>query len=208
VDGSGDGYPKTVCDYVHLNPVRASLLPGDKPLRSYVWSSWPEYLKHPRKRWSWLRVDRLLGEYQVKQENADGGKRLEAELEQRRAAETGADYGKLRRGWCIGPDSFRKELLEQAVPLLGAEHYGAERHESTEQRAEEIVTEELRRRGLAESKLAERKKGDADKLQVAIRLRAETTVTVKWIAGCLSMGAPGYLNHLLYRHRHGQNNDI
>jgi hypothetical protein len=26
VDGSGDGYLKTVCDYVHLNPVRAGLL--------------------------------------------------------------------------------------------------------------------------------------------------------------------------------------
>ena len=26
VDGSGDGYLKTVCDYVHLNPARAQLL--------------------------------------------------------------------------------------------------------------------------------------------------------------------------------------
>ena len=26
VDGSGDGYLKTVCDYVHLNPARAKLL--------------------------------------------------------------------------------------------------------------------------------------------------------------------------------------
>ena len=26
VDGSGSGYLKTVCDYVHLNPVRAGLL--------------------------------------------------------------------------------------------------------------------------------------------------------------------------------------
>jgi putative transposase len=28
VDGSGNGYLKTVCDYVHLNPVRAKLLDG------------------------------------------------------------------------------------------------------------------------------------------------------------------------------------
>jgi len=26
VDGSGSGYLKTVCDYVHLNPARAKLL--------------------------------------------------------------------------------------------------------------------------------------------------------------------------------------
>ena len=26
-------------------------------LREYRWSSWPEYLKRPRQRWSWLRVE-------------------------------------------------------------------------------------------------------------------------------------------------------
>ena len=26
VDGSGEGYVKTVCDYVHLNPVRSGLI--------------------------------------------------------------------------------------------------------------------------------------------------------------------------------------
>src|SRR5664279_436719 len=45
VDGSGSGYLRTVCDYVHLNPVRAKLLPPEKKLRDFVWSSWPEYLK-------------------------------------------------------------------------------------------------------------------------------------------------------------------
>jgi len=33
---------------------------------------------------------------------------------------------------------------------------------------------------------------------MAARLRAETAVTVKWIAERLQMGAPGYVNHLLY----------
>jgi putative transposase len=41
VDGSGTGYLKTVCDYVHLNPVRAKLLRREQPLRAYRWSSWP-----------------------------------------------------------------------------------------------------------------------------------------------------------------------
>src|SRR5580704_6069998 len=57
VDGSGSGYLKTVCDYVHLNPVRAGLLRRAQPLQAYRWSSWPEYLKPPRKRQPWLRVD-------------------------------------------------------------------------------------------------------------------------------------------------------
>lgn len=34
-------------------------------------------------------------------------------MEQRRVAEAGADYGKLRRGWCLGGERFRKELLAE-----------------------------------------------------------------------------------------------
>ncbi len=35
VDGSGHTYLKTVCDYVHLNPVRAGLLAADAPLSTF-----------------------------------------------------------------------------------------------------------------------------------------------------------------------------
>ena len=32
VEGSGNGYLKTVCDYVHLNPARAKVLKAAEPL--------------------------------------------------------------------------------------------------------------------------------------------------------------------------------
>ena len=34
-----------------------------------------------------------------------------------------------------------------------------------------------------------------------MRLRAETAVTVQWIAERLQMGALGYVRHLIYRQR-------
>ena len=37
--------------------------------------------------------------------------------------------------------------------------------------------------------------------QLAVRLRAETTMTVKWISARLQMGSPGYASLLLYRDR-------
>ncbi len=37
----GEGYLKTACDYVHLNPVRAGLLGADERLLRYPWSSFP-----------------------------------------------------------------------------------------------------------------------------------------------------------------------
>src|SRR6266545_3663622 len=49
VDGSGSGYLKSVCDYVHLNPARAKLVVMEAPLRSFAWSSWPKYLLAPSK---------------------------------------------------------------------------------------------------------------------------------------------------------------
>src|SRR6267142_2850274 len=56
VDGSGNGYLKTVCDYVHLNPARArQVAPGQK-LSTYRWSSYAEYLKPKGSRCPWLHM--------------------------------------------------------------------------------------------------------------------------------------------------------
>ncbi len=201
VDGSGNGYLKTVCDYVHLNPVRAKLLTSRQALREYPWSSWREYLKGPHRRWPWLRVDRLLGEYGIPRDSKSGRRQLENVLEQRRNAETGTDYRKVRRGWFLGAEAFRQELLGQMKERIGQEHYGMERQETMAACAEGIIAEELKRRRWDREELRWRPKGDAVKVALAARLRAETAVTVKWIAVRLEMGTAGYANHLLYLRR-------
>ena len=62
VDAASSGYLKTVCDYVHLNPLRAKLIEAGKSVKIYAWSSYPEYLRKPGQRLIWLRVERLLSE--------------------------------------------------------------------------------------------------------------------------------------------------
>jgi hypothetical protein len=62
----------------------------------------------------------------------------------------------------------------------------------------------LRRRRWAEATLVERTKGDAEKVKIAVRLRAETLVTVAWIAQRLQMGSVANVNTLLYRWRRGE----
>ena len=42
VDADSPSYFHTVCDYLHLNPVRAKVLTADQALREYLWSSCPE----------------------------------------------------------------------------------------------------------------------------------------------------------------------
>jgi REP element-mobilizing transposase RayT len=203
VDGSDNGYLQTVCDYVHLNPALARLLRPEQRLADFVWSSWPEYLKSPGRRWPWLRVERLLGEYRIPQDSAAGRRVLEQALEARRAAETGADYKTIRRGWCFGEKTFRQELLVQMTERLGAEHYGEERWETDVEKAERIVRAELKARRWQETDLTKRAKGDLDKVKIAGRLREETMVTVKWIAARLGLGTASYVNNRLYRWRKG-----
>src|SRR5213078_2589508 len=77
----------------------------------------------------------------------------------------------------FGAESFRKELLGQMKQQRGAEHYGAERAETVEAHAEGIVVEEMERRRWRENELGRRTKGDAGKVAMAVRLRAETAVT-------------------------------
>jgi REP element-mobilizing transposase RayT len=202
VDGSGTGYLKTVCDYVHLNPARAKLLEPTKKLATWPWSSLRSYLLPRRKRPKWLRVDRLLGEHGIPNDTPAGGRAFGQRMELRRAAEDDpAQLKALQRGWCLGDKAFREELLAQMSQQMGEHHYGEERVLAMEDQAEQAVQDGLRRLGWKEVDLARRPKGDREKLKLALRLRKETAANIKWIATRLQMGTWTHLNHLLYWHR-------
>jgi putative transposase len=191
VQGS-DGYLRTVCDYAHLNPVRAKLLKPEESLRSYRWSSYPLYLSAPKQRPRWMRVDRLFGELGIPKDSAAGRREFEKITEARRSLDDAQALKTLRRGWCVGSEAFRRELLEQMEGKLGRHHGGVARQETAEQRASRLLAEELERRGWDEAELKRRKKSDPTKAEMAQRLRRETTVTWDWIARSLLMGASAY----------------
>src|SRR5207247_581989 len=135
----------------------------------------------------------------IPKDSPAGRQRLEQALEERRRAQGGGEFRAIRRGWCLGEETFRQELLAQMSKRLGAEHYGEERAETEEAKAQRIIAEELTRRKWNGTELQRRPKGAAEKVAVAARLRSETTMTVGWIAARLCMGSRGYLKHLLYR---------
>jgi REP element-mobilizing transposase RayT len=198
VDGSGSGYLKSACDYVHLNPVRAKLLSRSQRLRDFRWSSFAEYLKSPLARPGWLRTDHLLGEHGIQKDSPAGRAEFEKRLELRRASEELERLEELVGGWCLGSEEFRHELLEQMNERKGAEHYGAEIRESATDKAERLVKEELHRLGWRELDLEAYRKGAPEKLKIASRLRKETTMSLAWIAQRLHMGTKTHLSHLLY----------
>jgi REP element-mobilizing transposase RayT len=117
VEGSGNGYLKAVCDYVHLNPVRARLIAPEQVLQAYPWSSYPWYLRDASARPVWLRVDRLLGEWGIPLDTPAGREQFRLRVEMRRAAETQEDFDPPAHGWCAGSEAFRQELLAQVSQL-------------------------------------------------------------------------------------------
>jgi hypothetical protein len=134
-------------------------------------------------------VDRLLGEHGIRKDGPAGRAQFERRMEARRAQATdGAAWAAVRRGWCLGSAEFRQERLDRLSGQWGEPHAGALRPESAQAKADRIVTEELERLGWTEGDLARRHQSDPEKLELAARLRRETTLTVKAIAARWHLG--------------------
>ncbi len=178
VEASGNGYLKSACDYVHLNPARANLLG---------------------------REDRLLGEHGIQQDSAAGRQEFERRMESRRFEQLDeAALKPFRRGWCLGSDQFKQRMLELMEGKLGENHSGQLHRQTAEQKANRIIAEELSRLGWNETDLAGRLKNDTTKLRIAARVRKETTLPIKWIAARLKMGTSKSVKPMLHGWMHAQ----
>ena len=82
---------------------------------------------------------------------------------------------------------------------LGQHHAGQLRIETAEAKAERLVAEELRRLGWSAEDLVRRPKNDPGKLAIAVRLRRETTLTIKAIAARVQLGSYNTANARLHR---------
>ena len=197
VDGSGTGYLRAVCDYVHLNPARAKLLKPAHQLCDYPWSSYPAYLKPRSERPKWLRADRVLGEAGIPKDSPAGRGEFGKRMELRRWEGDEGMYRQIRRGWALGSEEFRKELVEAMTERNGERVSGEELIESEQQQAERILLAELRKLNWTGRDLQRMRKGDARKVRIAKRLREETTMTWAWIATRLHAGVWRHLANRL-----------
>jgi len=195
VDGSDDMYLRVVCDYVHLNPVRAGLIAAEGELVDYAWSSYPEYLKPPKQRPEWLRVDRLLGEMGIRRDSAAGRREFREVMEARRRAEGHADeelWSGIRRGWRFGAEDFLERLVETgAAENANREiHQGDAVGETMQETARRMIAEFLEKQKVGLEELRTRRKGDPLKISLAAELRKQTPMSMGWIAQELNAGTP------------------
>jgi hypothetical protein len=104
------------------------------------------------------------------------------------------------RGWCLGSEEFRQELLAQVSQMATPKDGGEEVRQSALAKAQRIAQEELDALGWAAQGLQGRRKSDPQKVRIASRLRRETTMALEWIADRLCMGAATHVASLLQRH--------
>ena len=196
IDGEGGDYFPTVGAYIHLNPARAHLFDLVKePLEQFSWSSYPLFLQ-PEKRPEWFVVDRLLGALGV-EDNSQG---LEwfREYMRRRVEEVASnqaddpEWETIRRGWCFGSKSFQGAILAKMdAPLRGhdrASYNGEEIRKHDEVEAERYLIKGLEYLGLDDCALSSLPKGAREKAALAWLVRANTTVSRRWLASRLMIG--------------------
>ena len=199
VDGREGGYLRRVCDYVHLNPVRAGMIGSEAAVHSYPWSSCAHYVGSARQRPAWLRTDRLLGEHGIVSDGARGRREFSRRLEAlREEANQPEELKSIRRGWKLGGEDFVDWIVEKIEFCPAEAHPGRQRDETEQGKARRILGEEMKRLGWTKAELERRKKGDPSKVAWARRLRAETAVSLKWIAENLRMGTWSHVSNRLY----------
>jgi hypothetical protein len=186
-----------VCDYVHLNPVRAKLLGKRERLQRYRWSSYPSYLRGEKKREPWLRCDRLFGEHGLMKESRRSRLEFARRIESRRLEPNDPSMEPIRRGWSFGLEDFIARLLHRLPGSVSEHHHAHERNQTDEQKAEAIMLAQLKKLGWGKADLVTQRKGDPHKLALARELRSQTTMSLKWIAKWLEMGSWTHVSNLL-----------
>jgi REP element-mobilizing transposase RayT len=196
IDREGGKYFQTVGGYVHLNPARARLFDlKEDSLEDYKWSSYPLYLQ-PNRRPSWLAADRLLGSLGT-EDHAAGRKWFRDFMQNRVAAIAKGmvpddDWKEIRRGWCLGSESFRVEMLQKIDVILEGKkrssYNGEEVKHHDEAEAERYLVEGMAILGLNKQALHSLKKGAKEKAILAWYIRANTTVSRRWLAERLVIG--------------------
>jgi putative transposase len=197
IDEATPGYLRAVCDYVHLNPVRARLVGKKERLEKYRWSSYPSYRHRGREREKWLRCDRLLGEHGLNQDNRRSRLEFARRMQHRRADASTSEANTIRRGWCFGAEDFVARLLDRLPSSMGEHHRALERSQTDEAKAEKIIRAGLAKTGWLNEELRRRRKSDQLKIKLAKQLRAETAVSLKWIGRRLEMGSWTHVSNLL-----------
>jgi putative transposase len=170
-----------VVDYVHLLPVLRGVVSAEQ-LGLFRWGSLRALRRSPRPRW-------LSG---VDQGQVDAYERALRELAGDAATRERRGFDRIGRGLALGSSAWCDDR-EKDHAALAQDPRGPTRARLGQDEAEwtRALAVLLAEAGRTPGDTAGTRKAAPWKIEIAVRLRAETTATNAWIAGRLQMGAPG-----------------
>lgn len=186
-----------LCDYIHLNPVRAGAATLET-LSQYRYSSY-WHLSRLKTRPRFLRVQTALEDAGGLADTPAGWKTYAAYLDWQATegpAGKSKAYVNLTRGWALGTRDFKAALIRdyqlaaetRALETTGAIEVRTLQWEAALQAALERLPSTARSAPDASRKSA------AWKVAVAAHLKATTDVSNRWLAERLDMGSPIYVS--------------
>ena len=211
IDPDSEEYFKIVSTYIHLNPARAKLFDlAEGKLQKFAWSSYPAYL-YKSKRPGWLTVQQVLNCHRFSDDRK--GRLAYQRYMQSCVADIACsdephnldpDWTKVRRGWCLGTESFRESLLmrldDVRASVKKTSHAGDEIREHNERQGKQMLIRGLQSLGLSVSDLKDLPKGAIEKQILAWYIRSHTTVSNTWLSKALQCGhpsnIPGYIRRI------------
>lgn len=188
-----------VIDYVHLNPVRAKIVPAHL-LPSFEPSSLPAFIKGPRP--AWLVGDALCRAHNV-DDTREGWHRYGEYLAAFAGNSVGLTHPRfegLTRGWAIGSLGWKRAIAREHARLALFPGLPAQENRDLREagwRAKlEMILSEL---GKTPVDLNRAPPLAAWKIQIALRLRVGDAAPYRWLTRELHMGTTGALRVRLWR---------
>jgi putative transposase len=196
-----------VAHYIHLNPVRARVVPAEQ-VAEFRWSSLHWFLG--KKRPAFLESATVLGEAGHLADTSAGWRCYRdylGVLAEEAGARREEKFARLSRGWAVGSAEFKASLRQQ----LAAGHDGRERFELLgadpdalrEARAalwEEKLQSAAKALGIALDELP-RARSAGPKVQLAAAMKLTTSVSNAWLTQRLHMGEPASVSQYVRRFR-------
>jgi len=188
-----------VVDYIHLNPVRAGVVPVEQ-VAAFRWSSLRRFMRGPR-------PEVLVSEDFLRRAGLDDspeGWRAYLEhlqiLGRDPAEQERLGFAEMSKGWAIGTSGWRKALAKTYSHLaLNPALEQGELGELKEARWSEALERVLREAGMSFGELAAEPR-DSRRIELASRMREEG-VPYAWIAKNLSLGSVNALRVRVHRYR-------
>ena len=185
--------------YIHLNPVRAGIVPVSD-LADYRYSSY-WYLRRPEARPSELRLDLLLAQVKGLADTPAGWASYRDYLAwQAEESPTGASRaeGALSKGWALGSAGFKAALVrDHALVALSRAWETSGAREMRERNWEECYLQCLQKLNRNERDVLAAAKSALWKVAIAVVLKERTQASNLWLASRLNFGRAKYASRLV-----------